>query len=88
MAYIAGHTFAATPSGRRCTSTVYRDGGQVVCDRAWRDICDADDSDVGKLNIAHSGGLSANELAEIRAEKQAEQDRIWNAVAGVAGRSS
>ena len=90
MALIAGHTFELTPRGRRCTSIKYDEkiGGTRVCDIHWLDIRNVDELDVGHPGIAHSGNLSVNELLEIKKEREAEQERIWNAVSGIAGKSN
>ena len=87
---VAGHTFAEGPNGRRCTSTKYDDklGYSRICDAAWLDVRNAEDKDVGLPGLAHSGNLSSGELSEIKAERVAEQERIWNAVSGIAGKSN
>lgn len=68
---IAGHSFTDTPAGRVC----------LGCGKRWADIAGTTLDDVGKPDIAHIGALSEQEANEIIAER----DRIWSAVAEVAG---
>jgi hypothetical protein len=63
---IAGHIFTLA--------------GQCACGRRFEDISGAELSDVGRLNLAHQGSLTADAFQEIVAERE----RIWNLVAGVA----
>jgi hypothetical protein len=64
MTNIAGHRFDLRD---RCTLT-HHDGR--VCGIRWLDIHDADDSCVGQLGWAHIGNLNAEELKQIRAERE------------------
>jgi hypothetical protein len=61
------------------------------CGRAWSEIEDCTEADVGLPDRAHVGNLNMAELTQIRQEKarRAEKkERAWNAVCGIAGRST
>jgi len=56
------------------------------CGRAWADLADVTEDQIGQNGIAHAGALNRSEYESIVAERarRAElADRIWNAVAGV-----
>lgn len=66
---IAGHVFGGDAAGR-CS-----------CGRTWAEIAGCTEADIGRSGIAHVGHLSADEWLEIIAERE----RVWAAVAEVAG---
>jgi hypothetical protein len=68
---VAGHQFEGAGSSRRCVL------GE--CSRFWYDIADCTSEHVGKLNLAHAGGLNAMELDQIVEERSRLAD-IWAAV--------
>ena len=86
MVMIAGHTFADGPGGRRCTGNIFdqETGLSIPCCRMWLDIRDVTEADIGKRGFAHTGALSTTEYSQILEERQTEQERIWQAVSGVA----
>lgn len=63
---IAGHVFSTN--------------GRCSCNRTFGDISGATEANIGHYHWAHSGTLTANELAEIRAEVR----RIWDLLVGTA----
>lgn len=64
---IAGHWFEEAQRGRVCRE----------CGKSWIAILDQREFwKVGEMNIAHSGSLSAFEVAQLRDEL----DRIWATV--------
>jgi hypothetical protein len=81
MTVIAGHQFANTPNGRRCMS--HQSDGSGVCYRAWVDIRNATEADLGATGIAHVGKLNDAELREIITEREREEAALWDAVSAV-----
>ena len=84
---IAGHTFADTPTGRRCVAYSSQVGG--TCNIRWVDIRSCTEADVEVPNgLAHQSKLTLIELAEIRAEVEREETAIWAAVIDAASAGS
>lgn len=81
--YVAGHSFADTPNGRRCTSVTSDTG--MLCNRAWLDVRGAVEADIGSSGIAHFGKLSTEEYKTIVAEREREIAAVWAAVNRSAG---
>lgn len=68
MSTIAGHTFADTPSGLRCS-----------CGKSRSDVLAARRSDIGQVGFAHTGALNEAEYQQI----ECERERVWAAVCQV-----
>lgn len=82
---IAGHTFAETENGRRCTT---HNNQGLLCYRSWIDIKDTMENEIGQLNVAHNGTLNTSEYNEIKIERQREIDDVWKAVSDAASSGS
>lgn len=63
---IAGHLFVETPRGEACAE----------CGKLWMDVLNQRENwRMGEPGIAHSGGLTTEEIGQL----QAKLERIWDA---------
>lgn len=85
---IAGHTFAITAAGCRCTA--YSSAKNEVCGVAWLHVRSCTQEDVGRtLGFSHSSYVIPQlEYNEIRVEAQKEEDTLWAAVIDAASAGS
>lgn len=77
---VAGHDFDL--NGRCRLAKI--DGTQ--CHIQWRSIADADERDVGQMDIAHFGALNPAEAHQIRAKKERERAAMDAAMTPIGAR--